>query len=236
MAYTVTQLITGAYYASGVVSREFETVSGQQFSDALIFLNDMLGEKVVDDGMIPYETTTTFTGVVGQEDYSIDNCIKIDTLTFEKDNVRYPMTYVKRDQYFGSARAENINSLPNSYYFERGLGGGTLSLYFSPDETYTFTIHGVFRLADVALNDDLELTLDRFYISYLRYQLADRICKEYNYDVPAGVAKQLGDLQDQINKQSRLLDLRLRKRSDLQNNRQTVSWGYVNLGNGWLPY
>jgi hypothetical protein len=80
MTFTTNQLITNAFYASGVVSREFETVSGQQIGDGLQWLNEIIDEKVVDDGMIPYESTYTFTAVPGQEIYPIPNLIAIDTL------------------------------------------------------------------------------------------------------------------------------------------------------------
>ena len=54
MAYTVTQLITGAYKSSSVVASEFETVSADQFSDGLIYFNDIIAEKRVDNSLIPY--------------------------------------------------------------------------------------------------------------------------------------------------------------------------------------
>jgi len=233
MAYTVSQLITGAYYASGVVSREFESVEGPQASDALIWLNEILGEKRVDDGMIPYETTYTLNMVAGQEEYTIPDCITIDTLTFLKDTVRYSMRASKRNEYFGSPRVENISSLPFEWYFERALGGGTLYIYFSPDEAYPITIKGVFELASVTMFQDLELTLDSFYITYLRYALADRICKEFNEVTPAGVSAQLNKLVAMIDKKSRRLDLRLQKICTLNGRRHGVNWGQVNIGRGW---
>ena len=140
MAYTVTQLITNAYYASGIVSREFETVSGSQSSDGLIWLNELIGKKVVEPDLIPYEGSTTFTAVIGQESYDISNLIKVDTLTFLKETVRYPMQWVPRNQYKGSSRAENINSLPFQYFVDRNLGGATISMYYFPDQAYTFLI------------------------------------------------------------------------------------------------
>ena len=236
MAYTVTQLITGAFYAAGIVGREFETVSGAEFNDGLIWLNDILMEKTVDDGMIPYETTYTGNFISGQESYYIENLISIDTLTFTKDNVRYSMGYLKRNQYFGSARTEGIDSLPFNWYFERGFGGGTLYVYFLPDTAYPFEIHGSFRLSEVTINQDLSLTLDRFYITYLRYALAERICAEYGEAVPEGVRSTLGKYQAWINKKSKVLDLRLTKASTLQKNGRGLGWAWANLGKGWFPY
>lgn len=233
MAYTTNQLISGAYYAAGVVSREFETVSGAQIGDGLSWLNDILEEKTVDDGMIPYESTYTFNAVPGQEIYPIPDLIQIDTLVFYLNTVRFSMDYNKRNNYFGSNRVENIKTLPYQWYFERQKGGGNLYIYFSPDRAYPMELHGTFRLSEVALGQDLSLTLDRFYITYLRYALADRICAEYNYATPPGVTRQLGKYEGWIDKKSRLLDLRIDKISSLNDSKTTYSWAFINLGRGF---
>lgn len=236
MAYTTTQLITGSYYTSGVVSREFETVNGPQIADGLQWLNDIITEKAVDEGMIPYETTYNANFVIGQEIYNIPNLIQIDTLVFFLDQVRYAMKYEKRNAYFGASRVENIQTLPFEWYFERQFGGGNLYIYFKPDQNYPMEIHGIFRLPTVILGQDLSLTLDQFYLTYLRYALADRICAEYSYTTPDNVVRQLGKYEAFIDKNSRILDLRIEKTSTLQK-RGTFNWAFINLGKGWMkPY
>ena len=68
MTYTVTQLINEAYYDSSVVSRQFETIQGYQLNDGLLWLNQILGDKAMDTGDIPYITQQyPFHGVPGQE-------------------------------------------------------------------------------------------------------------------------------------------------------------------------
>lgn len=233
MAYTTNQLISGAYYASGVVSREFETVNSPQIGDGLGWLNNIILEKSVDEGMIPYETTYNSNFIIGQETYYIPNLIQIDTLVFYLDEVRYAMNYEKRNAYFGTSRVQNINTLPFEWYFERQLGGGNLYIYFFPDQNYPMEIHGIFLPPPVALGQDLTITLDDFYITYLRYALADRICAEYNFVTPSGVTKQLGKYESFINKNSRLLDLRIMKTSSLQK-RGSFNYAFINLGHGWV--
>ncbi len=233
MAITTNELITGAFYAAGVVSREFETVSGSQIGDGLSWLNDIISEKVVDDGMIPYESTYTFTAVPGQEIYTIPNLIAIDTLVFFLNSVRFSMDYNKRNNYFGSNRVNNIQTLPYQWYFERQKGGGNLYIYFTPDRAYPMELHGTFRLTEVVLFQDLSLTLDRFYITYLRYALAERICSEFNYVTPPNVVKQLGKYEGWIDKKSKLIDLRIEKISSLKDENTTYSWAYINLGRGF---
>ena len=232
MAYTTNQLISSSYYTAGIVSREFETVSGAQIGDGLTWLNNIITEKNVDEGMIPYETTYNANFVIGQETYFIPNLIQIDTLTFFLDEVRYAMKYEKRNAYFGSSRVENIKTLPFEWYFERQLGGGNLSIYFQPDQNYPMEIHGIFNIPTVALGQDLSLVFDEFYTTYLHYCLAERMCAEYAYDVPPGVTKQLGKYEAWINKNSRVLDLRLTKTSTLQK-RGSFNYAFINLGKGW---
>lgn len=155
MAYTTNQLIAGAYYAAGVVSREFETVSGRELTDGLQWLNDVISDKDVDQGMVPYEDKLTFNAIMGQEVYFIPNLTEIDTLVFYLDQVRYAMNYTQRNAYFGSSRVENIQTLPYQWYFERLVGGGNLYIYFKPDRNYPIEIHGAFRVSPLVLGQDL---------------------------------------------------------------------------------
>lgn len=233
MAYTTLQLINNAYYESGIVSRGFETVSGQQAIDGLQFLNDLLQDKTVENGLIPYYQEYNFTAVAGQEAYFIPDLINVDTFVFYIDTVRYQTENRARREYFGTSRADNIQSLPGSWHMERAFGGATLYIYFKPNTAYPLTLWGQFRLDEVAINQDLSLTLDRFYINYLKFDLANRLCAEYNYTVPPGVANTLQKLEDSISKKSGPMDLRLTKLSTLQR-RGGINYGQVNLGHGWI--
>lgn len=233
MAYTTIQLINNAYYESGIVSRGFETVSGPQVNDGLLFLNDLIADKTVENGLIPYYEQLDFPAVIGQEKYFIPDLIEIDTFVFFIDTVRYQTQNRARREYFGSSRADNIQSLPGSWHMERCFGGANIYIYFKPNEAFPLTIWGQFRLQQVALNQDLSLTLDRFYINYLRFDLAVRLCAEYNYSVPPAVGKALASYEDNISKKSGPMDLRLIKLSSLQR-RGGINYGTVNIGKGWV--
>lgn len=343
MVYTVANLITDAYYISGIVSREFETVSGQQGSVGLAVLNNILTDKAIEKDMIPYYTKYTFNAIAGQETYFIPNLEELDTLVFFLNSVRYQMREVDRIAYRGNSRANNVTSLPFNWNLERCLGGALLSLYFFPDRNYPMEAWGLFRLLEVTMNQDLSFTgvnaelgtitifgtapaagiltvgqlvingidlagiyntaqafvnhintgiipnvtatyiagkvtltttvpnsqimvstvggvdplsglnfanfsllgaaqtenfysrgLDQFYISYLKFALADRLCTEYNFLVPAGVVKQLEQYQRWISKRSGGLDLSMQKTSTLTD-RNPLNYGQVNLGKGWVP-
>ena len=233
MPYTTLQLINYAYYESGIVSRGFETVSGQQANDGLLFLNDLIDDKTVENDMIPYYLELDFPAVIGQEKYFIPNLINIDTFVFFIDTVRYQTQPRGRREYFGTSRANNIQSLPGSWHMERCFGGANLYIYFLPNQNFPLTIWGQFRLQEVAINQDLSLTLDRFYINYLRYDLAVRLCAEYNYSVPPAVGKAHSKYVDMISKKSGPMDLQIMKLSSLQK-RGGINYGQVNLGKGWV--
>jgi hypothetical protein len=233
MAYTVTELITRAYYLSQVVSRELETVTGQQLEDGLVYLNALLSLKSAHSRVIPYFTEYQFSAIVGQEKYYVPNLVQPETLTFNIGPVRYSTMPTARRTYFGAGRVDNINSLPFNWHFERVLNGSDIYLYFKPADTYPIKIWGKFGFDNVALNTNLLLTYDEYYIDYLRYRLAKRICSEFGIPMQPQALQELQELEEAVTDVSPP-DLTLSKISTLQG--QTgFNWGDVNTGRGWRP-
>lgn len=233
MAYTVTELITRAYYLSQVVSRELETVTGQQLEDGLVYLNALLSLKSAYSRTVPYFRQYDFNAVIGQETYFVENLVQPETLTFNIGPVRYSTMPQARRQYFGSGRVDNINSLPFNWHFERVLNGCNIYLYFKPADTYPIHIWGKFGFTNVTLNQDLLLTYDEFYIDYLRYRLAKRICSEYGIPMQPEALRELNELEESVTDISPP-DLTLGKVSTLQGD-TGMTWGDINLGRGWRP-
>jgi len=79
---------------------------------------------------------------------------------------------------------------------------------------------------------NLLLTYDRYYLTFLKYELAERLCTEYEYSVPVGLDRTLIRLRKQISKKSAVLDLELQITSTL-GGQSSLSYGQVNLGNAW---
>ena len=154
--YTVLKLITNAFYLSGIVAREFQEVTGTQAQDGLDILNDILDDTAVENDMIPYYTQYFINLSPGTYSYFIPNLIKIDTIVFFINGIRFSMTEFQRRQFFGQARADNINSLPFSWHIERMANGAMLYLYFLPDQAYPVEVWGQFKLNQVQINQDLE--------------------------------------------------------------------------------
>jgi hypothetical protein len=234
MAYLAQDLITRAYYLSGIVARNLQTPTGDQINDGLQMLNALLDFAQIETECIPYYTyNTSFTTVAGQETYFITNCAQIESVTFNLGVVRYPMNYVTQRKYFGSARVDNISTLPFSYTYVREKGGGDLYMYFLPESTYQLKIFGKFFLTDVTLNTDLTTVYDTSYIEYLRYRLAQYICSEFGVEFNPQSERILS-----VYKRKLMYitppDLSAKKTSILQNT-PGLNYGDFSIGLGWRP-
>lgn len=233
MAYTSLTLITRAYYLSGVVARDLQTVTGSQISDGLFLLNALLGFKGTDLRLIPYFQQYDFDAVIGQELYYVPGLDYVDSLTFNIGTVRYSMREMTRKEYFSTPRVDNVNSLPFSYRVERVLNGSNIYLYFLPADTYEMKVYGKFKLSDVTLNQDLLLTYDTYYIEYLRYALAEYICSDYGVTFPDQSMRKFMEIQKKLLDVSPP-DLSIQSRTYF-NKGPVMDWQYVNIP-GWVPF
>lgn len=155
MASLASTLIERSLFLSGIVSRNLQTPTGDQITDGLLMLNALLDFKQIETDLIPYWTYIEIPLVPHQESYFLPNVCSIESSTFNIGPVRYSMDSVTRRRYFGSSRVDNISTLPFSWNFNRGEGGGTLSLYFKPAADYQLKLMVKIFLNDVSLTTDL---------------------------------------------------------------------------------
>src|SRR5579864_5218004 len=101
MAYLAQTLITRSWFLSGIVSRNLQSVTGDQIQDGLDMLNSLLDFKQIDTSLIPYWQYIQLNAVVNQEYYFLPFVAEIESLTFNLNVVRYPMNYVTRRNYYG---------------------------------------------------------------------------------------------------------------------------------------
>lgn len=240
MPTTTRELITKSWYLSGIVSRDLQTVEGSKILDGLDLLNSLLAFKTADQSKIPYYDKFNFTAITdsvpgtNNEKYFIPGLIECETLTFTINTVRYSMQPKQRKAYFGAPRANNVSSLPYCYHIERTLGGADLYMYYLPSTTYPFELYGSFSLNDVTLDQDLSLTLDKFYIEYLRYLLAAYMCEFYEQDFPASARARLEEYESLMVDVTGQ-DFSLQKMSTLNARRSSSFYGMANLGEGYVP-
>ena len=233
MAYTALQLINRAYYLSQVVSRQLQTVDGEQVTDGLFLLNALLDYKSTDLRLIPYFQRATFPTVQGQEDYFIPNLLYVDSLTFNLNTVRFSLIETTRKEYFDGPRVDTIQSLPYMYRVERELGGSRIYLYFLPSQVFTMKLSGKYALSEVTLTTDLSLTYDQFYIEYLRYSLAKEICEEWGVTFPDESKSHLASMEKKLMEVSPP-DLSIQKRPYF-GGLPGWDWQMINLYKGYVP-
>lgn len=233
MAYTALELITRAYYLSQVVSRDLQTLSASQVTDGLYLLNADLDYKSTDLRLIPYFKRTTFNTIQGQEDYFISDLLYVDSLTFNIGQVRYSLIENTRKEFFSGPRVDDIQSLPYSYRVERELNGSRIFLYFVPEAVYVMKLSAKYALTDVTLNTDMSLTYDRFYLEYLRYSLAVRICEDWGATVPDATRAKYMEMQKKLMDVSPA-DLSIQKRGYF-GSKGVWDWQTINLYKGFLP-
>lgn len=238
MAYTTQQLISNAYYLSQIVARELETVSGSQLDDGLFRLNGFISKKDISTKLIPYYTVTEDNFVAGQEIYFIPNLVDVETFAFfiedgSNENVRFEMQRKTREQYFGYARVDNVESLPFQWYAERATGGMNIYVYFTPDKAYPYIFTGKYSLGQLALNQDLELVFDNFFLEYLMYGLSIYLCEWYSVEPPQSVVMEFKDLESKMRAISPV-DFTMRKQSYFWGS-GGINYADVNIGKGWRP-
>lgn len=241
MPYTTRQLITRAFYLSGKVSQDFETVSGDDIEEGLQLLNALLNIKTANQRLIPYFQEYDFNAIIGQERYFIPDLVAIETLTFTIGSVRYAMTQKTRFEYFATPRANNVESLPYQFHIERIFDTDTandgcyLYMYYLPQQDYPFTMYGKFSLADVTLDQDLSLNTPPFYLEYLRYALAEYICNEYSISLPPQASTKLNEIESIIFDISPI-DFTQHKISTLHKETSHADiYVQANIAQGWWP-
>jgi len=231
MAYTALQLINRSFYLSQVVSRQLQTVDGEQITDGLYLLNSIIDYMNTDIRLIPYFQRYEFDSIPGTEEYFIPDLLYVDTLTFNIGVVRYSMYEMTRKQYFEIPRVDDVESLPFSYRVERELGGSRIFMYFVPAAVYQMKLSGKFSLQPVILQTDMSLTYDTFYIEFLRYALAKKICEEWGVTFPdeskmafEAMRKKLMDVSPP--------DLSIQKQTYF-NKGPFMDWQYINIPGYW---
>lgn len=260
MAYLAQTLITNSWFLSGIVARNLQIPTGDQINDGLSMLNNLLDFKQIETDLIPYWQYITFNAVPGQEFYFLPFVAEIETSTFNLGTVRYPMSGTSRTNYFGSSRVDNIQTLPFSWNYDRGVGGGSFGMYFLPDQAYVMKMKAKIFLVDVTLQTDMQNVTASFsnpyaipfyttytfinsniqgydtaYIEMLRYALARYMCSEYGVEFNPQSER---IYQSYVRKLMYMdpPDLSMKKLSILNANQLTgFNWGDVNIGRGYRP-
>ena len=250
MTYTAQQLVINSWYLSGIVARNLQVPTGDQITDGLSLLNALLDFKQIETELIPYYTYIEILMTPGVEYIYLPYVALVESATFNLGVVRYPTMVTSRSNYFGSARVDNIETLPFSYNYNRGKGGGTISFYFVPDQAYPLKMMVKIFLVDVTLQTDLtnvsEIVpytfiqttnqgYDTSYLEYVRYALSRLMCSEYGVEFNPQSERIFQEYRRKLMYMGPP-DLSMKKTTILSANQLTgLNWGDVNIGRGWRP-
>lgn len=213
MTTTSLQVITDAYYLSNVVSQQFQSLTGYQANQGLRLLNQILADKTIQPGLVPFFEKYDFDLVTGQQDYFIPNLIDGQTFTYFVDQNRFPAWEIGRQDMFGTFLPNGANTLPTFWHFEVRLGGSTLSLMLPPDRDYPAQIYGKFSFQNVTINQNLELGMNGYYIGFLTFDLARRLAMTNSRPVSDDVQSEWQRYVDAITANTATIDFSYQKKS-----------------------
>ena len=231
---TAQALITQAYTLAGIVARELETVSGNQIDDGLTLLNDLLAEHSATGRFIPSYQHQSIVAIPKQQEYEFEGLMHLESMTFQVGAVRFSMKRVSRESFWASPNIKNVVIFPFQYAAERVPGGMRIFFKQPPaPEIDTYTVNGQWALPSECLDFDLSNQLDRYYLSYLKYALAERLCDVYHLPFPPPAQATLNQLRDLC------IDINPRDMSaktlSLFPTHTAANWADANLGRGWRP-
>lgn len=231
MTYLADELITRAFYTSGILGRGFNTISAEQMADGVNLLNDILQDKASELELLPYFAPGTFNTIAQQENYLYPNLLFIDTLTFNQQTLRLSTNDLTRRQFYNTARVDNVYSFPWSYRFERQKDVGLIAFYPIPNAAYEIRFWGKFGLQFVTAATDLSLTYDGFYLYYLRYALAREICIFYDVSFTEEKMRAYNEIRKRLSNESPP-DLSIQRKTMFGPNNQ-LTWAQIIYPQGW---
>ena len=238
MIYNARRLITEAFNLSGIVSRDYETIDAPQIALGQTLLNNLLVLQSIDTSEIPYYEKYTFTTVVGQEMYFVENLVDIQSMCFFLGNVRIPMAQESRKGYFYTGRVENLSVMPFSFRMERTTGGANIWQYPLSSQPYVVEAMVKYGFTDItSLDQNLSTIYDEWYIVYLKYGLALEILYHYNKPIPPQLLQRFEKIKLDITETSPP-DMRCTSIStygDCGSSDIVSAVVGAWIGNGWVP-
>lgn len=225
-------IIQRALNLSGILSRSLEEQDDEEGTDGLFWLNMILAEKSATGVLLPYFGHLDITPIQGQEIYFLPNLVTAEILTFTIQGVRYSVRFETRYKYLGTPRANDIQSLPFQWYWERVNGGMNIYLYFTPDQQIEgIQVTGLIGLQSVIFSTEFDGFLDTFYQNFLIFELAESMCMFYKISMPPESKAKLMRLRNEM-RSINPRDFKL-KRKSLIGSSGILTYAQVNFGRGW---
>lgn len=228
----VNELVQDAYRLAEIIAERGESIDSTQLSTGIRLLNYVISRININADEVSLVTTEEVTLTSGNNTVTLDGWVEILKAQYLMGSLWLDTELVNIFTYRNDARITNNSGIPFLGYEQRTATGITISLFFTPDDSYTFRIDGYKSLQSLAINDDIA-TKDPFYEQLLLYFLAKEIRKysqlpdsDYLNDICDDISNRLTDIKQDNNK-VKLSNVGGGGGRDLQS---------LNLGQGWTPY
>lgn len=155
-------------------------------STGLEILNEIIDGFSADSIYISYLTTLNFDFVVGQGTYSISDMIPADidadrvvdlsfanytVFTDPNQPITYPLMIVSKADYYNVVRLNNLQARPGIIFLNKQATESFVTVYPTPDRTYTCSIQVKSMINSLEANEDLS-ELPPYLYGFLKYALA----------------------------------------------------------------
>lgn len=248
MAYPIRQLIIEAYYLSGLVSRETETVSGEELEEGRHYLNIILSNNTINGERIIYSQSTKGTLNISSNTIYVPKLFCVQTITLYNGNIRYPLTRLDRDQFYGTSSIHALESIPVYYHEELSIlpldltenqptEGMRINVYPCANTNYEYVIHGKFGFDEIKpenLSDDALKLWAYYYINYLTLSLAKRLNATTDIAFPVATQELLKSVEQELCSKN-TKDYSMKIMNPFGFNESSSCFPLVNLGTGYIP-
>lgn len=169
----VRALLEEACYLSIADRIQQPAISPNYLSASLNSFNLLLDEF---RDRIPYEFEYRFDNVDDLENTSF---VQIDNMTFIINKVASPLMPCNLTTWKALSAVEGLTGFPTIYFFDESTQ--SIHVYPKPSQpSYAFVVNGRRALGNVELGDSTPANMPSFMINALIYEMAYRLCGQYN--------------------------------------------------------
>lgn len=192
---TAADMITRAMRLANILG-EGQTPSGDQSTNALSTLNEMLSAWNLDDLMLYQTTNDVVATVIGQSvytvgtggDWSVDRPVQINSMYQVYQGVSFPVDEVNQDEYNQITLKTLTQPLQRFFLYLNTHPLGTCTLWPTPTTVNAVYISVNRVLANIATLATT-ITLPPGYDRAVRANLAVELCPEYGREPQPSLAK-----------------------------------------------
>lgn len=169
-----------------------QTMSADEYQDALTSLNSMMSTLSTNTGLIFNNSRETFT-LTGAASYTVGvgqtfnttAPILISAAYITIGDVNYPLRQLN-DQEYAEIPFKTLTGIPDSFYYNKDSPIATIFIYPIGTSGYSFTMSSL-KPFDAFADLTTDYSLPPGGEDMLAYNLAKRLCAEYENPVPSEV-------------------------------------------------